>query len=166
MLARNHFQCKHLRMVNMLTARIKTLNGINNMEQSAETSKLDEWNLTGYLKIISHLYTGQSRGCLTGCISRLTHSAHCSAHSPDLHSQSHPSWRLQLPPNAGRCDICGPGPGQALKVNLFNPELISSAPKLSHQHYSLVEEHPHPPGHSVILNPACPHFPQEIICHL
>lgn len=41
-LARNHFQRKHLRMVNMLTDRIETLNGINNMEQSAETSKLDK----------------------------------------------------------------------------------------------------------------------------
>ena len=84
----------------MLTDRVKMLNDINKMEQSAETSKLDKWNLTGCLKIISHLCTGQERGFLTGCISRLTHSAHCSAHSPDLPSQSYSFWRLQLPPDA------------------------------------------------------------------
>lgn len=100
MLDRNCLQWKHLRMVNMLTDRIKMLNDINKMEQSAETNKLDKWNLTGCLKIISRLCTGQEGGCLTGCISRLTHSAHCSAHSPDLPSQSYSFWRLQLPPAA------------------------------------------------------------------
>lgn len=42
MLDRNCLQSKHLRMVNMLTDRIKMLNDINKMEQSAETNKLDK----------------------------------------------------------------------------------------------------------------------------
>lgn len=42
MLDRNCLQWKHLRMVNMLTDRIKMLNDINKMEQSAETNKLDK----------------------------------------------------------------------------------------------------------------------------
>ena len=71
MLDRNCLQSKHLRMVNMLTDRIKMLNDINKMEQSAETNKLDKWNLTGCLKIISCLCIGQEGGCLTGCISSL-----------------------------------------------------------------------------------------------
>ena len=52
-------------MANLLTDRIKTLNDINKMEQSAETNKMDKCNLTGYLKIISHFPTGQAGGCLT-----------------------------------------------------------------------------------------------------
>lgn len=65
-----------------------------------------------------------------------------------------------------RWDICGPGPGQAPEVNSFNTELNSSTLKPSHKHYSLVEEHHHPPGDPVILDLACLHFPQDIICHL
>ena len=74
--------------------------------------------------------------------------------------------KASITTSCSRCDICSPGPGQAPQVNLFNPELISSTPKPSHQHYSFVEEHHHPPGHSVVLNPACPPFPQEITCRL
>lgn len=52
-------------MAHVLTGRIETLNDVNKIEQSAETNKMDKCNLTGYLKIISHLSIGQAGGCLT-----------------------------------------------------------------------------------------------------
>lgn len=52
-------------MANLLTDRIKTLNDINKMEQSARTNQMDKCNLTGCLKIISHFSIGQAGGCLT-----------------------------------------------------------------------------------------------------
>lgn len=72
------------------------------------------------------------RGCLTGCISglhiQLTALLILLTFPANLiHSEGFNYHRLQQ-----MLDICSPGPGQAPQVNLFNPELISSTPKPSH----------------------------------
>lgn len=127
MLDRNCLQWKHLRMVNMLTDRIKMLNDINKMEQSAETNKLDKWNLTGCLKIISRLCTGQEGAAWLGVFPGL-HSAHCSAHSPDLPSQSHSFWRLQLPPAAADVTFAALVQAKHLRIQLVQPKQVAPTP--------------------------------------